>query len=339
MASILKIGDGWRAQIRRKGQPTITRTFDKKTHAVAWARKTEEELRAGEFSDTRGLSDFTLGNLIERYVNEVGQVKPFGRSKAATIALLKRNLGNVPLNALTPQRLVEFAKTRNAGGAGMVTVSMDLTYLAGILKMARSLWRMPLHSDIVEDAREMLKYMGLIGKSKQRDRRPTQAEIDTLCTYFDSTARTIPLDELIRFAIATAMRAGEITGLLWSDLNVTDKTIIIRDRKHPSEKLGNDQTVPLLSNGGLDAFEIAMRQPKTDKRIFPYNPDSVASIFPRSCQKLGIIDLHFHDFRHEGVSRLFEAGYRIEQVALVSGHRDWKMLKRYTQVRAKSLHR
>jgi site-specific recombinase XerD len=53
---------------------------------------------------------------------------------------------------------------------------------------------------------------------------------------------------------------------------------------------------------------------------------------------LKIIDLHFHDLRHEGTSRLFEAGFSIEQVALVTGHKDWKMLRRYTHLKPEGLH-
>jgi integrase len=121
------------------------------------------------------------------------------------------------------------------------------------------------------------------------------------------------------------------------DLNEQDRTITIRDRKHPTEKQGNDQEVPLLG----EAFDIVKRQPKTDKegRIFPVTDGTISSIFPRACNALKIEDLRFHDLRHEGVSRLFEKGYTIEQVALVSGHRDWKMLARYTQIKAKDLHR
>jgi integrase len=340
MASILPIGDKWRAQIRRKGHPQITRTFDKKAHAEAWARKTEEELRAGEFSDTRGLGDFTLGVLIERYNREIGLLKPFGDSKRSSLKILNEQLGNIRMNVLTSKVVVEFAKTRNAKGAGMVTVSMYLTYLTGVLKVARALWNMPLPSDIVEDAREILNYMGLVGKSKQRDRRPTQDELDRLYSHFDGNKRAkLPTAEVVRFAVATAMRAGEIGGLLWRDVNTKDRTIIIQNRKHPSEKIGNNQTVPLLAVGGLDAFEILMRQPRTSERVFPFKIDSCLAAFTRACKELAIEDLHFHDLRHEGVSRLFEAGYRIEQVALVSGHRDWAMLRRYTQVRAKDLHR
>jgi len=56
------------------------------------------------------------------------------------------------------------------------------------------------------------------------------------------------------------------------------------------------------------------------------------------CRELKIEDLHFHDLRHEGTSRLFEAGFSIEQVSLVTGHKDWKMLRRYTHLKPEALH-
>jgi hypothetical protein len=72
--------------------------------------------------------------------------------------------------------------------------------------------------------------------------------------------------------------------------------------------------------------------------IFPYNGRSVGTAFCRQCRELKIDDLHFHDLRHEGTSRLFEAGFSIEQVALVTGHKDWKMLRRYTHLKPETLH-
>ncbi len=110
----------------------------------------------------------------------------------------------------------------------------------------------------------------------------------------------------------------------------TARTIIIRDRKHPTDKIGNDQTVPLLNATGFDAAAIIARQPKRGARIFPVNHRTVSAYFTEAVAALDLIDLHLHDLRHEAISRLFAAGYRIEEVALVSGHRDWAMLKRYT---------
>jgi integrase len=73
-------------------------------------------------------------------------------------------------------------------------------------------------------------------------------------------------------------------------------------------------------------------------RVFPHHHKSAGTAFQRACKYLKIDDLHFYDLRHEATSRLFEAGLTIEKVALVTGHRDWKMLHRYTSLRPESLH-
>ena len=47
--------------------------------------------------------------------------------------------------------------------------------------------------------------------------------------------------------------------------------------------------------------------------------------------------LHFHDLRHEGISRLFEKGLTTEEVMQMSGHRTYAMLARYTHLRTDTL--
>jgi integrase len=336
LASIIRVGEKWRAQVRRKGHPTITRTFNKKAQAERWAHDAEMQVRGGAFQDERKLAEFTIRGLIERYETEVGKLRPIGRSKAGCLSMLKRHFGDTPLTHLNEAAVVDYAKRRQQMGAGGVTVGMEFTYLDGVLEMARSLWKLPLPASPIAAARKNLRYLGLVGKSKKRDRRPTPAELDTICDWFARKARQrIPMPDIIRFAVASAMRASEITRLRWEDVNTTDRTILIRDRKDAEEKIGNNQVVPLLG----DAWTIAMRQPRDGDLIFPYNSRSFSSLFPRACNELGINDLRFHDLRHEGVSRMFESGYSIEQVALVSGHKDWKQLQRYTQIKARSLHR
>jgi integrase len=99
--------------------------------------------------------------------------------------------------------------------------------------------------------------------------------------------------------------------------------------------MGNHQTVPLLE----DAMAIVKRQSRDGDLIFPFKEGTFSSIFPRACKALGIDDLRFHDLRHEGASRLFEKGYQIHEVAMFTGHADWSMLKRYTQLKAATLRR
>jgi integrase len=334
MASILKIGTSWRVQIRRKGHQNITETFPTKSAAQKWATRIESEMDSRRYQDERGLEGMTLGKLIDRYNEEIGLEKQFGKNKVAVLAALKAKLGDLKLSEITDDRLTKHVRGRRAEGAGGVTISIELTYLGGVFKVAKQLWKIPLSTEPIAGARANMKHLGISTKSVERERRPTTEEINALCAYFDAHS-ALPMRDLIQFAVQTAMRLGEITRLRWDDLNEKDRTIIIRDRKHPTQKKGNDQEVPLLG----DAFDIAKRQAKTSERIFPINEKTVSSIFPRACRYAGIEDLHFHDLRHEGVSRLFEQGYAIEQVSLISGHRDWKMLARYTQIRAKDLHR
>ena len=110
--------------------------------------------------------------------------------------------------------------------------------------------------------------------------------------------------------------------------------LLIRDRKDPRNESGNDQRIPLFAATGFDAWALIRAQASAfetlEERIFPYNSRSVGTAFRRACRELEIEDLHFHNLRHEGTSRLFEAGFTIEQVALVTGHKGWKMLRRYT---------
>ena len=96
---------------------------------------------------------------------------------------------------------------------------------------------------------------------------------------------------------------------------------------------------PLTIDGEvIDPMEIIDEQHRTDDRIFPFSTAKTSTAFTRGATACGINDLRFHDLRHHAVSLLFEHGFRIEQVALVSGHQDWKMLRRYTHIDAASLH-
>ena len=128
------------------------------------------------------------------------------------------------------------------------------------------------------------------------------------------------------------MRQDEISRLRWLDIDIGRRLAIVRDRKDPRHKDGNDQKVPLIDINDYDPIALIEEQRAlrlNNDRIFPYNGRSVGSSFRRACRTLGIEDLHFHDLRYEATSRLFEAGFEIPEVSLVTGHKDWKMLLRY----------
>ena len=103
----------------------------------------------------------------------------------------------------------------------------------------------------------------------------------------------------------------------------------VRDMKNPGDKKGNHVLCELTP----EAIQIIDSMPRVADEIFPFTTGAISAGFTRACRQLGISDLHFHDLRHEGISRLFEMGRTIPQVAAVSGHRSWSSLQRYTHIR------
>lgn len=335
MASILQTGPkAWRVQVRRKGHKPITRTFPTRREAEAFGRRVESEIDAGRAPALA--AGVTVATAIAAY-RELRDASPRPIGLQANEHYMLRHLedalGAEPVEALTPQRLAAWARTRREEGAGGYTVGMELSKLGTAMRFA-SITLHQVLPDVVAAARPMLTHLQLIGPGTERDRRLAAGEQARLLELAPPW-----LGDVIRFALATAMRRSEITRLAWADLDADKRLALIRDRKDPRRKAGNDQWVPLLVLGGIDAWAVAQRQPKVDARIFPYSPELVSDTFRVICAAAGIADLHFHDLRHEATSRLFEAGYSIEQAALVTGHKNWRMLARYTQLRPETLHR
>jgi integrase len=350
MATILKRGARWRAQVRRLGNTPLSKTFASKTDAAAWARDVENKIDRGQTIDPGRKISFA--QVLKAYRDHVTHLKGMGRSKAQALEHIEGLLGQRRLVEMKTAAFLRFCEAREVEGAGPATILQDLSYIGTVLRHGGSLLTAEQATATaltsLEAARRTLRHSGRVAKSDERDRRPTDDEIGRLLDLWSRNPRqSIPMMDLSLFAIATAMRLGEIIGLQWEDLDTPSRTIIVRARKHPTKKATNHQKVPLTSglcvvaNHAVDPIKIMERQPsawRREGRIFPHAAQSVSTAFQRATKELAILDLHFHDLRHDGASRLFEAGWPIERVALVTGHRDWNMLRRYTQLRAEDFH-
>lgn len=334
MASVIRVGEKWRAQVRRKGHAPQCKTFRTKVLAEAWAREIEAAIDAGQAPAQPG--QMLLADVIDEYRNLRDKSRPIADTSNEHYMLrhLKEGLGHLRAGALTPQDLATYCKVRKGDGAGPYTCNMEISKLGTAMRYAGVAMHVTL-PDVVAAARPLLNHLGLIGGGGRRERRPTEDELHAVLAWLEEKKGALFAD-IVRFAVATAMRRGEIARLTWADIDDTKRLALIRDRKDPRRKAGNDQWVPLLG----EAWGVLQRQPKVDgqAQIFPIGESTVSKYFTEACRALEIPDLHFHDLRHEGTSRLFEEGYQIEQVALVTGHRDWRHLRRYTQLKPESLH-
>jgi integrase len=197
--------------------------------------------------------------------------------------------------------------------------------------------KLPIPVEVVDQAREYCLKHRLIARSNRRQRRPTNAELEKLDGYFQTRDRhkctVVPMRPMMWFAITSTRRESEICRLEHADNDLAALTGLVRDAKHPREKLGNHLRFKYTPEG----WRIAQAQPVVAPFIFPYNPGTVSDAFTSACRILGIKDLVFHDLRHEAISRLFELGYDIHEVAQFSLHSSWEDLKRYTHLRPENV--
>lgn len=331
------------AQIRinRDGRTVYqeSQTFDRKLVAQAWIKRRETELSEPGAIERANRNGVTIRKMIEQYLDEYEKIRPLGKTKNATLKAIKETwLGEINDSDLTSQKLVEFAQWRmskRGGGVQAQTVGNDLAHLGAVLSVARPAWGYEVDPLAMPDARRVLRRLGMVSKSKERNRRPSLDELDKLMKHFfemqERRKSQIDMPKLIAFAIFSTRRQEEITRIRWEDLDVPRQAVLVRDMKNPGQKIGNDVWCHLPD----EAWAILQTMPKLEREIFPYNARSVSASFTRACPVLGIEDLHFHDLRHEGVSRLFEMDWDIPRVSSVSGHRDWNSLRRYTHLRGR----
>ncbi len=326
---------------------TEAQTFDRRAAAVAWLKRREADLaEPGALERLKEADrDVTLREAIIKY--EEDDVKGMGRTKGYCLAMTKKHpLAEMKCGEINSTHVVAFAKDLNDGWMPpdselpkgekwtrqAQTVGNYLSHLATIFTIAKPMWGIKLDPQAIKDAQVVLKRTGQIRRSRERDRRPTLEELDKVLDHFDEQRKTnprcIPMSRVTLFALFSTRRQEEITRLRWDDYQPEHKRILVRDMKHPGQKIGNDVWVELTP----EAMAVIDLMPKKKEEIFPFNSNTISSNFTRSCALLGIDDLHFHDLRHEGISRLFEMARTIPQVAVVSGHRSWSSLKRYSHI-------
>ena len=145
---------------------------------------------------------------------------------------------------------------------------------------------------------------------------------------------------MIVLALETGMRRGEILGVKKSHIDFSLRTLFI-----PSTKTDSPRTVP-LSSAAINALRAQLRASQRhsggvislhEPPLFSYTPRGLSGAFLKLCRKTGIENLHFHDLRHEATSRFFEKGLNPVEVATITGHKDTRMLMRYTHLRAEDL--
>ena len=318
MGSIRKRKNRYEAQVRRQGVQSLTKTFTSKKDAAIWVRGIEARIDAGDLN-LLAPKLTTLGDLLTRYQNEITPLKKGHAAEARRInRLLHDPISSFSLRDLNGVILAQFRDRRI--NDGVRAAQYDLIIIRHAIKIARLEWGVSMPNNAVDDIR-------IPNGVRRRERRLREHEYERLELAAQS-CKNLLIWPVTQFAIATAMRRSEILSLRWYDIDLDAQIATLAHTKN-----GSKREVPLTKF----ALEILKGLDQETDHVFPISENAFRLSWSRLIKRSGINDLRFHDLRHEAVSRFFEMGLSVPEVALISGHRDLRMLASYIHLNSRSV--
>ncbi|MCW3797397.1 site-specific integrase [Sphingomonas sp. BN140010] len=288
---------------------------------MKWAAERESMILSGRSGDLRPVDrSLTLRSIVERYLREITPSKRSNETERYRLEKLLRDpVSETSLSSLSAAVMASY-RDRRAAEVRPGTIRRELSLMNHMLDLARREWGISLFTNPVAE----------ITKPKlnnARSRRLKQGEWLRLRAELEASGNPWVL-AIVELAIETGLRRGEILDLHWSRIEWRSSTAFI-----PHTKTDKPRTIPLTPK----AIAILQGLTRCSDRVFDTTPNAVKLAWRRATVRAKLADLRFHDLRHEAVSRFFELGLSLPEVALISGHRDPRMLMRYTHLCAADL--
>jgi integrase len=307
MATIRNRNGRWHVQIRKANARSLSRTFTYRKDAELWVRESEREIELGSCVRSRKemLND-TLEDLFARYEREIGvHKKSHAVERYYVRRILEQPFGKIPLHQLTPADIQTWIdgqrKTHKPS-----SIARSAAFLSSVLNLAIRRWQYPMQNPLA-----------MVGKPAVKPPSVTRISKGVLEALYKPDSL---VGWLVVFALETAMRRGEILSLTWRDIDKDKRLAYLRDTKngHPRLIPLTDKALEAISHGDTD-----------NEYIFPMTGNAVRLAWERLKRRHGIEGVRFHDLRHEAISRFFDMGLTVPEVASISGHRTVSMLFRY----------
>jgi integrase len=325
MATFRKRNDKWQARVQRTGQSSIAKSFNNKADAIKWSRNIESQLDLGTLAPKQTMP--RLRPMLERYVAEVTPSKKgHSQERYRAAQMMKTKLADLFMDKITGEVVAKYRDQRLTEVSNN-TVRLELAFLSVVFEQSRKEWGMAMSNPV--------RQIRMPKPGKPRTRRLEAGEEEALLTACAASGAHY-LHSFVVLALETAMRFGELAGVLCKHVDLDKKTIYLPDTKN-----GQARFVP-LSTRAVIAIKVLPRS--ISGQLFTAKPGSIRSAFLVAVQKAkagsteGMLkNLRFHDLRHEAITRLFEKGLNPIEVGMVSGHKTISMLQRYTHLRSEEL--
>lgn len=319
----------YRVQIRLKGYPVQTATFNRKTDAKKWAQQTEVSIKEGRHFKTSESKKHTLGKLIDRYISTILPYKPKNaRNQITQLQWWKGCIGYYLLSDITPALIGEFRDkllkgiTKQGKIRSPSTVNRYLAALSHAFTIAVKEWGWL-------DTSPMKNVM----KPKQprgRNRCLNQEERRLLLEACKASASSY-LYTIVVLALSTGMRQGEILNLKWEDIDLDRSIIILNETKN-----GERRFIPLAGHALDLVISLNSCKVSNNSLLFPSKnqnqPIDIRSAWDNVLKRADIKDFRFHDLRHCAASYLAMNGATLAEISEILGHKTLQMVKRYTHL-------
>lgn len=319
----------YRVQIRLKGYPPQTETFDRLTDAKRWIQDTESAIREGRHFKTAEAKKHTLGELIDRYMLDVLPLKEKSEQRqGAQLLWWKRQIGALLLADVTPALIGEQRdklrreNTKRGTLRSPATVVRYLAALSHAFTIAVKEWGW------IEDSP-----MRKVTKPKEPRGRVRFLSDEERKSLLDACRQSsnLQLYTVVVLALSTGMRQAEIMNLTWSDVDLQKGRITLHETKNGERRVVPVKGLALQLLGELDKIR------RIDTQLLFPGRDSCKPIdlrFPweRALKASRIDNFRFHDLRHSAASYFAMNGASLAEIAEVLGHKTLAMVKRYAHL-------
>lgn len=314
MASIRKRNGRYQAQFKYRGYYRA-KTFDRITEAREWIQE-EHQRVAGEFNFTRKVRPQNTAEILARYLREVTPSKRGARSETAVLKkLIEEHWVKIPLDNLCISHIASY-RDKRLSEVAPATFKRQFNIVKSACKLAEDEWNL-------ETPLTLLKRLRYPQPKPKLITRVTPQKEAALIRAADQT-KTPQLANIIRIAIATGMRRGEILNIRPDHIDEDHRLLQIPDTKN-----GHPRVFP-LNNTTLELVK------EFADRKFKPSTNGLRQAWERIRIKAGCPKVRFHDLRHEAISRWWEEGFTLPQIAARSGHRSFSELFKYSHIEGRA---
>ncbi|MBT8091035.1 MAG: site-specific integrase [Gammaproteobacteria bacterium] len=324
-----KAGVSWQAIVRRGDHPPQRKTFKRKTDAEAWATEIESAINKDDFVPDHPSKSKTVEDLLERYRKTEVPGKRNQRNVNRHVDFWIDEIGAFKIAQVTRSQIIEI-RDEMASDRAPGTVNRYLATLRHAWGIAEVDWEWATFNPL-----KKIK----LPEPRGRNRFLSHDEIKALLKTTGESAHPL-LHPLVLVALTTGARRGEIMGLRWGDVDLSNRRVLLRETKNTDERV-----LALVPQVVDELRKLQKVWRIDDDRVFA-NPNghkkrtysNIEAAWKKARAEVGIKDFRFHDLRHTHASHMAMNGKTLREIAEALGHRTLAMVRRYSHLTDAHVH-